>query len=179
MTAGCGAVQAPNPRSPPYTGQPASPPSTGTATPSANPSHQGGTLTTHSAAPEVPPGCHGATSAGTAGSILTITLASNSKSYCLRVGDTLRLSLRGTEPDPWQSPQVTGSALMPVPGTGSAVANGITDATYVAVRPGQVILVSVRPPCQIAFPPQKGDLQPRFRSCSPGHFFSTSISVLR
>jgi hypothetical protein len=134
-----------------------------------------------------PAGCQGAVSAGTAGTVLTITLAGNSKIYCLPVGDTLRLALRGTKADPWRSPLITGTALKPVPGAGPAVINGITGATYAAVRPGQVVLASVRPPCQLAFASQKGGLQPRFktvklspgRSCSPGRFFSTTISVLR
>ena len=105
-----------------------------------------------------------------------VTLAGNSKIYCLRVGDTLRLALPAAGASPWQRPLITGTALKPVPGAGSAVTNGITVATYAAVGPGQVDLVSVRPPCQIAFAPQKGDAQSRSRtvklspgrSCSPG-----------
>lgn len=173
VTVGCGAVPAPHPGSSPHTGQPAP---AGTAMPAGNP-----------AAAEVPAGCQGAVPARTAGKVLTITLAGNSKIYCLRVGDTFRLALRGSKADPWQSPLITGTALKQIPGAGPAVTNGITSATYAAVRPGQVLLASVRPPCQLAFAPHKGGLQPRItiarlspgRSCSPGHFFSTSISVLR
>jgi hypothetical protein len=196
MTAGCGAVPAPHPGSSPHTGRPASPTTAGTAAPAGNPATPGRNAATSAGNPAAPAGnpaagvaagCQGAASAGTAGTVVTVTLAGNSKIYCLRVGDTLRLALHGTEADPWQSPLITGTALKQVPGAGPAVINGITSATYTAVGPGQVLLASVRPPCRFAFAPQKGGLQPRFtmtklspgRSCSPGRFFSTSISVLR
>lgn len=166
ITAGCGAV--PGPRQ----GVPAR---TGAITPTANP------------AAGVPASCQNAVSAGMAGAVLIVTLAGDSKIYCLRAGDTLRLALRGTSADPWQRPLITGTALKPLPGSGSAAANGNTGVTYVAVAPGQAGIVSVRPPCQIVFAPQEGGAQPRFRavklsagrSCSAGHFFSTSIDVLR
>jgi hypothetical protein len=160
MTVGCGAEPSP----------------AGTVTPTASPAVTG-----------LPAGCQNAVSAERAGTVLTITLAGNNRIYCVRVGDTLRLTLPSTGADPWQSPLITGTALKPIPGAGSAVTNGITGATYEAVGPGQVDLVSVRPPCQIAFAPQKGDAQPRSRtvrlspgrSCSPGRFFSTSVDVMR
>jgi hypothetical protein len=144
------------------------------------------TLTANLAA-GVPASCQNAVSAGRAGTVLIVTLAGNSKIYCLRAGDTLRLVLRGSRAGPWQRPLITGTALKPVPGSGSAAANGITGVTYVAVAPGQAGIVSVRPPCQIVFAPQEGGAQPRFRAvklsagrfCSAGRFFSTSVDVLR
>jgi hypothetical protein len=165
ITASCGAVQGPR------QGVPAP---TGAITPTANP------------AVGVSASCQNAVSAGMAGTVLIVTLAGNSKIYCLRAGGTLRLVLRGTRADPWQRPLITGTALKPLPGSGSA-ANGITGVTYVAVAPGQAGIVSVRPPCQIVFAPQEGGAQPRFRavklsagrSCSAGRFFSTSVDVLR
>jgi hypothetical protein len=165
MTASCGAVQGPR------QGVSAR---TDAITPTASP------------ATGVPASCQNTVSAGTTGSVVTVTLAGNSKIYCLRAGDTLRLVLRGTSADPWQRPLITGTALKPLPGSGSASANGITGVTYVAVAPGQAGVVSVRSPCQIVFGPQKGGLQPRFRavklsaggSCSAGRFFSTSVDVL-
>ncbi len=167
VTAGCGAVQGPR------QGVPAR---TGGITPTANP------------AAGVPASCQNAVSAGMAGTVLIVTLAGNSKIYCLRAGDTLRLALRGgTRADPWQRPLITGTALKPLPGSGSAAADGVTGATYVAVAPGQAGIVSVRAPCQIVFAPQEGGAQSRFRavrlsagrSCSAGRFFSTSVDVLR
>jgi hypothetical protein len=55
------------------------------------------------------------------------------------------------------------------------------------MRPGQVIVTSVRPPCQVTIPPAKGDLEPGvavpkaypLRFCAPAHRFSVSIIVLR
>ena len=166
ITASCGAVQGPR------QGVPAR---TGAITPTANP------------AAGVSASCQNAVSAGMAGTVLIVTLAGNSKIYCLRAGGTLRLVLRGTRADPWQRPLITGTALKPVQGSGSAAANGITGVTYVAVAPGQTGIVSVRPPCQIVFAPQEGGAQPRFRavklsagrSCSAGRYFSTSVAVLK
>jgi hypothetical protein len=165
-TVGCGAV--PGPRQ----GVPAR---TDAITPTANP------------ASGVSASCQNAVSAGMAGTALIVTLAGDSKIYCLRAGGTLRLVLRGTRADPWQRPLTTGTALKPLPGSGSAAASGITGITYVAVAPGQAGIVSVRLPCQIVFAQQEGGVQPRFRavklsagqSCSAGRFFSTSVDVLR
>lgn len=166
ITASCGAVQGP---------RPGVPERTGATTPTASP------------AAGVSASCQNAVSAGLAGIVLIVTLAGDSKIYCLRAGDILRLVLRGTRADPWQRPLITGTALKPLPGSGSAAANGITGVTYVAAAPGQAGIVSVRPPCHIVFAPQEGGVQPRFRavalsagkSCSAGRFFSTSVDVLR
>lgn len=133
------------------------------------------------------PGCPGSVSAGPAGETLTITLVGNDKTYCVRVGDKLLLSLRSTEVDPWQAPRMSGSALTPVSGAVPAPANGITGASYVAVRPGEAGVTSVRPPCHTSLPPPgKGGLQPGvaselypIRDCPRGYLFTASIIVVR
>jgi hypothetical protein len=144
-------------------------------------SHSGSAPRTSAATP----GCRGAASAGPAGKTLTITLAGNDKTYCVQVGDKLLLYLRGTDANPWQPPLVSGSALTPIRGAVPALANGIT-ASYVAVRPGEAGVTSVRPPCHAVFPPMKGDLHPGsvpklypIRDCPKGYLFTASIIVLR
>jgi hypothetical protein len=119
-----------------------------------------------------------------AAKIFVITLASNEKTYCVRVGDKVRVDLRGTDSSPWLRPLVSGDALAPVPG--EAAAMGVTSALFTAVRPGRVIMTSVLPPCQVAVPSAKNELEPAFplpkvyplRSCAPGHRFSALVIVL-
>ncbi len=133
-----------------------------------------------------PSACQGAAPAGPAVKTLIITLASNEKTYCVRVGDKLNVYLRGTDVNPWLRPLVSSDALMPIPNPTLALARGVTGASFAAVRPGQVLLTSVRLPCQVTIPLGKGDLEPAFpvpnayplRFCAPGHRFSASIIVL-
>lgn len=123
-------------------------------------------------------GCPGA-AAGT----VVITLAGNAKTYCVRVGDKLRVNLRGTGSRPWLRPLASGNALAPVPG--AATADGVTGASFAAVRPGRATMTSVRPPCRVAIPWVKSELEPAFplpkayplRSCPPGQRFSALVIV--
>ena len=116
---------------------------------------------------------------------LVITLVGNAKTYCARVGDRLRVELRGTASDPWLRPLASGDALAPVPGT--VTAGAVTSASFAAVQPGRVIMTSVRPPCQITVPFGKNELEPAdplpsvypLKSCPPGHRFSVLVIVRR
>ncbi len=174
---GCGEVPASHPASAPHPG----------AAPAGKPSREPGVASATSASPGAPPGCQGSAAAGPAGMTLTVTLAGNAKTFCLRVGDRLRLYLRGTQADPWLPAVVGGGVLAPVRGAGPAVVEGITSASYAAVRAGRVTVTAVRPPCGVAEPYGKGDLEPAFpvpethpgRSCPAGHLFSASVIVLR
>ena len=55
------------------------------------------------------------------------------------------------------------------------------------VQPGRVTMTSVRPPCQVAVPSRKNELEPAFplprvyplKSCPPGHRFSALVIVQR
>jgi hypothetical protein len=134
-----------------------------------------------------PSGCPGSAPAGPAGTTVLITLAGNGKTYCIRVGDTLRVDLRAPGSGPWLRPLVSGRALVPGAGAVPTPATGVTSASFAATRPGQVIMTSVRPPCHIAIGAAKGGLEPAFplprtyplRFCGPGHRFSVSIIVRR
>ena len=131
-------------------------------------------------------GCAGVAPARRAGATVVITLAGNGKTYCVRVGDPLRVDLRAPGPGAWLRPLVSGSALVPVKDAVPTPALGVTSASFAALRPGQVIMTSVRLPCHIAIG-AKGGLEPAFplpkiyplRFCAPGHRFSVWIIVRR
>jgi hypothetical protein len=131
-------------------------------------------------------GCQSPVSAGTrepAARTVVITLAGNAETYCARVGDRLRVDLRGTDSDPWLRPLVSGDALVPIPG--AVTAGAVTSALFAAVQPGRVSMTSVRPPCQVAVPSGKNELEPGFplpkayplKSCPAGHRFSALVIV--
>ena len=133
-------------------------------------------------------GCKSAAAAGTrepAARTLVITLAGNAETYCLRVGDKLRVDLRGTASNPWLLPLASGDALVPIPG--AVTAGAVTSTSFAAVLPGRVTMTSVRPPCQVAVPSRKHELEPAFplptvyplKSCPPGHRFSALVIVQR
>jgi hypothetical protein len=170
-TVGCGSVQAPR------TGAAAHP---AVPAPAGNPTTGPGVPTGPS------PGCPGAAPARPAGATLVITLAGNGKTYCVRVGDTLRVDLRAPGSSAWLRPLAGGSALVPAKSAPPTRAPGVTSASFAAMRPGQAVMTSVRPPCHIAIG-AKGGLEPGFpvpttyplRFCAPGHRFSVSVIVLR
>ena len=130
-----------------------------------------------SAHPGQRPGCQGHAPA--------ITQADNGKTFCVRVGDTVRVLLHSDKSSPWLRPLASSSALRPTPNGVASLVKGVTGAWYTAVRPGQVLVTSVRPPCQAAIAAGKGDLQPAdpvpksylLRVCPPGQRFSVSIVV--
>jgi hypothetical protein len=174
VAVGCGSAQAPG------SGSAAPPAASATAgNPTTNPAVPTGAGT--------PSACRGPAPAGPAGQTVLITLAGNGKTYCVRVGDTLRVDLRAAGSAAWLRPLAHGSALVPVAGAAPTPALGITTASFAAMRPGQVIMTSVRPPCHIAIGAAKSGLEPAFalprtyplRFCGPGHRFSVSIIVLR
>ena len=179
VTVGCGTMPAPHPGS----GADAAVPAT-TATHGTQP----GASTAGSASALPSSGCQSTASAVTrqpTAETLVITLAGNAKAYCVRVGGRLRVDLRGTDSDPWLRPLASGDALVPIPG--AVTAGAVTSASFAAVQPGRVTMTSVRPPCQVAVPSGKNELEPAFplpkvyplKSCPPGHRFSVLVIVQR
>src|SRR5262249_52707890 len=124
VTAGCGTAQAPHPGSGAHPAVPASaksqgpPPGVSTASPDGAGSSSG---------------CQNSAPAGPAAGTLVITLAGNGKTYCARVGDTLRVDLRGPGSSPWLRPLVSGDAV--VPAAGAATEEGATAPSFAAVPP--------------------------------------------
>jgi hypothetical protein len=179
VTAGCGTVPAPHSGSGAHTAVPANVADHGT---------QRGASTAGAVSAGPSSGCQSPASAGTrepAARTLVITLAGNAETYCARVGDRLRVDLRGTESDPWLRPLVSGDALVPIPG--AVTARAVTSASFAAVQPGRVTMTSVRLPCQVAVPSGKNELEPAFplpkvyplKSCPAGHRFSVLVIVQR
>ena len=179
VTVGCGTAPASHSGSGAHTAVPAQ-----TALHGAQP----GASTTGPARAGSSPGCQSPAPAGThepAAQTLVITLAGNAKTYCARVGDRLRVDLRGTASNPWLRPLASGDALVPIPG--AVTAGAVTSASFAAVQPGRVTMTSVRPPCQVAVHSAKNELEPAFplprvyplKSCPPGHRFSALVIVWR
>ena len=179
VTVGCGTVPAP------YSGSGAD-----TAVPATTATHgtRPGASTAGPASAGSASGCQSPASAGTrepTAETVVITLAGNAKTYCVRVGDGLRVDLRGTDSDPWLRPLASGDALVPIPG--AVTAGAVTSAPFAAVRPGRVTMTSVRPPCQVPVSSRKNELEPAFplptvyplKSCPPGHRFSALVIVRR
>ncbi len=133
----------------------------------------------------VPSRCQG--SAPAAATTLVITLAGNGKTYCVRVGGKLRVGLRSADANSWLPPLASSGALVPVPDGANTLVRGLTAGSFAAVRPGQALVTSVRPPCEVKIPVGKGELQPAdsvpqaypLRLCGPGHRFSASVIVVR
>jgi hypothetical protein len=177
ITVGCGSARASHPGSAAHADAPAK---------TANPG-KAGVATAGRVGAGARSDCQGAAPAEPAGKTFMVTLAGNEKTYCVRVGDTLQVYLRGAGPGRWLRPLVSSSAVVLIPGATRRLAAGVTGASFAAVRPGQVIMTSVRPPCQFAVPLRKGDIEPAFplpkayplRDCAPDRRFSASIIVLR
>jgi hypothetical protein len=156
---GCGTVHAEQPGSP-------------------GPTKAPGTPAAASARARAAPGCQSAAP--------LITQADNGKTYCVRVGDTVDVFLHSNDANLWLQPLASSSVLKPVPNGEASLVKGATGAWFAAVRPGQALVTSVRPPCQVMIPAGKGDLQPAdqvprtypLRFCAPGHRFSVSIIVV-
>jgi len=171
VAVGCGSVRAPR---------------AGAAAHPAASARAGGPTTNPGGPAGAASGCAGVAPARRAGATVVITLAGNGKTYCVRVGDTLRVDLRAPGSGAWLRPLVSGSALVPVKDAVPTPALGVTSASFAALRPGQVIMTSVRLPCHIAIG-AKGGLEPAFplpkiyplRFCAPGHRFSVWIIVRR
>jgi hypothetical protein len=179
VTVGCGTVPAPYSGSGVHTAVPAKTADHGT---------QPGASTAGPASAGSSSGCQSPAPTGThkpTAKTLVLTLAGNAKTYCVRVGDRLRVDLRGTNSDPWLRPLASGDALVPIPG--AVMAGAVTSASFAAVQPGRVIMTSVRPPCQVAVPSGKNELEPAdplprvypLKSCPPGTRFSALVIVQR
>jgi hypothetical protein len=121
------------------------------------------------------------------GATMTITLAGNQRTYTIRVGERVRVYLRGTRAQRWLIPLASGIAVAPVPDPAGTLQIGVTGGSFTAVRPGRAVLTSVRPPCRITIPQGKNDLEPAFplhksypvQDCAPGRRFTAWINVLR
>jgi hypothetical protein len=126
----------------------------------------------------VPPGCQ-----HPAGDVLT--LASNGKTYCIKVGQKFDVYLRGTVASRWLAPLASSDAIKPIPNGAFSLVAGLTGASFAGVRPGHVFITSLRPPCAGAIT-QKNEAEPAFpvpktyplHACAPQRRFSVTVIVV-
>jgi hypothetical protein len=188
VTAGCGTVTASSP------GGGASPtasavrPTASAVRPTASAVHvtASATAATPSRAPGTPSAGTGVSSScqQLAGGVLT--LASNGKTYCIRVGEKFDVYLPGTVSSRWMPPLASSDVVKPVPNGAGTLIAGLTLESFVAVRPGQALITSIRPPCSAGVT-VRNEAEPKYplprvyplRSCPPTGRFSVSITVVR
>jgi hypothetical protein len=172
VTAGCGTVTA-------------SPPGGG-AHPTASAVHAtaSATAATQSQAPSTSNAGTGAASGCQHQAADVLTLASNGKTYCVRVGEKFDVYLRGTVSSPWLEPLASSDVVVPVPNGALSLVAGLTGGSFAGARPGRVLITSIRPPCAVII--AKNEAEPKgsvpktypLRSCAPQRRFSVSIIVL-
>ena len=144
VTAGCGTVTA-------------SPPGGG-ASPAASAVHPtttaSGVHVTASATAATPSRAPGTPSAGTGVSSScqqlaggALTLASNGKTYCVRVGENFDVYLRGTVSSRWMAPLASSNVVEGVPDGAVSLVAGLTGGRSPRAGPGRVLITSIRPPC--------------------------------
>jgi hypothetical protein len=93
--------------------------------------------------------------------------------------------LHSSQSSRWLPPLASSSVLRPTPNGAGSLTVGTTGVWFTAVRPGRVLVTSVRPPCQVAISAGKGELQPPdpvpksypVRFCPPGQRFSVTVIV--
>lgn len=151
------------------------------AAPSGHQGQRSGTPAATSAGARGAAGCRSAAAA--------ITQADNGETFCVKVGARVTVLLHSRDSSLWLAPLASGGVLKPVPSGMASLVKGVTGAWYAAVRPGHVLVTSVRPPCHTAISASggKGGLEPAdsvprsypLRFCAPGHRFSVSIVVAR
>jgi hypothetical protein len=115
----------------------------------------------------------------------TLTLASNGRTYCVRVGERFDVYLRGTVASPWLEPLASSNVIVPVANGALSLAAGLTGESFAGSRPGQVLITSVRAPCAGALM-QKNEAEPagpvpktyRLGACAPQRRFSVTVIVL-
>jgi hypothetical protein len=113
-----------------------------------------------------------------------LTLASNGKTYCVRVGERFAVYLRGTVSSPWLAPLPSSNVVVGVPDGALSLVAGLTGGSFAGARPGRVLITSIRPPCGAII--DKNEAEPKgsvpkvypLRSCVPERRFSVSIVVV-
>jgi hypothetical protein len=178
--AGCGTVTASSSAGGPHTTT--APPAGRTASASATAT---ATATKQSPAPGIvnastgaPAGCQ-----HPAGGVLT--LASNGKTYCIKVGQKFDVYLRGTVASRWLAPLASSDVIKPTPNGALSLIAGLTGASFAGARPGRVFITSLRPPCAGAIT-QKNEAEPAFplpktyplHACAPQRRFIVTVIVL-
>jgi hypothetical protein len=115
-----------------------------------------------------------------------LTLASNGKTYCVRVGEKFDVYLRGTVASRWLVPLASSDVIKPVANGALSLIAGLTGASFAGARPGRVFITSLRPPCAGAIT-QRNEAEPAFplpktyplHVCAPQRRFIVTVIVTR
>jgi hypothetical protein len=114
-----------------------------------------------------------------------LTLASNGKTYCVKVGEKFDVYLRGTVASRWLVPLASSDVIRPVPNGALSLIAGLTGESFAGVRPGRVFITSLRSPCTGAII-QKNEAEPAFplpktyplHACAPQRRFMVTVIVV-
>ena len=114
-----------------------------------------------------------------------LTLASNSRTYCIGVGEHFSVYLRGTLASRWLVPLASSNVIVGAPNGAMSLIAGLTGASFAGARPGQALITSVRPPCAGSLR-GKNEFEPSgplpktypLHVCAPQRRFSVVIVVL-
>jgi len=141
---------------PPATSPGSSPPATSPGSPAATSPGSGPGGTGPATAPPPAPGgtraCGPPAAPGPGDRALTLGTADNARTYCVTVGTTVLVLLKGTPGAKWGTIRAAGSALRPTVSGRMALMIGVTGAAFLAVRPGTAVISSARPVCASATP---------------------------
>jgi hypothetical protein len=153
--------------------------------PGAHPTGPAASATTQTQSPSVVTATTAAPSGCQRSANDTLTLASNGKTYCVRVGEHFDVYLRGTVASPWLEPLASTNVIVGVPNGALSLVAGLTGASFAGARPGRVLITSLRPPCAGAIT-QKNEAEPKFplpktyplHACAPQRRFSVTVIVV-
>lgn len=106
-----------------------------------------------------------------AGTSLTLTSADSGKTYCVGLGTTVLVYLKGTLDRRWTPIRVSSSALRPAASGHLALALGVTGASFVAARAGEAVISSTRPVCG------SGTASPGALSCDAIQGFRATVMI--
>jgi hypothetical protein len=84
---------------------------------------------------------------------LDIGNSDNGSSLCVRRGTGVLVMLKGTPTHKWAPIRVSSAALVPKPNGRLMLERGVTGAYFVATRPGDAVITSVRAVCGTSVAP--------------------------
>jgi hypothetical protein len=150
-----------------HRGAPASPPPGGSSASAPSPAPQPGDPGTAS--------CQG--SSATRGALITVTYADNGQTLCVRRGTAVQVFLKGSPASRWSPIRASNGVLEPHANGHMMLELGVTGASFLAVRPGTVIISSWRQPCGPDQTPPNAAAQSGTLECGVIIAFRATIKV--
>jgi hypothetical protein len=168
VISGCGGQSPGPPAGPPQAGAPSPLPAGASSPPPVS-----------SPVPPPPPGtrhagiCHGG--AAPRLRVITLTIADNGRSVCVRRGTAVQVYLRGTQASRWSVIHASSGVLRPRANGRGLLAFGVTGASFLAARPGTASITSTRMACPT--PPPNSGSQSGTVECGAILGFRVSVRV--